>query len=92
MKESTIEDYVINRVKQLGGFTRKVVYQGRTGAPDRWCFFPNGLLLIMEIKRPKKVPKGLQAQEIADLQSMGQFVYSPNTKQAVDDILRRYFP
>lgn len=92
MKESAIETYLINRVAALGGFTRKVTYQGRTGAPDRWCFFPNGLLLIIELKRLQEYPSPLQNQEITDLRSMGQFVYWTNSKLGVDDILEKFFP
>lgn len=48
--EKDIEKYLRERVKQLGGIYRKVVYQGRKGAPDDWCFFPGGKLVIVECK------------------------------------------
>jgi hypothetical protein len=35
MRESTIEDYLVERVKSLGGEVRKVKWIGRHGAPDR---------------------------------------------------------
>ena len=34
MRESTIEDYLVERVKALGGEVRKVKWIGRHGAPD----------------------------------------------------------
>jgi hypothetical protein len=40
MKESTIEDYLVRRVKELGGEVRKVNWQGRKGAPDRLVMLP----------------------------------------------------
>jgi len=35
MRESSIEDYLVRRVKELGGEVRKVQWIGRKGAPDR---------------------------------------------------------
>jgi hypothetical protein len=91
MKESLIEKHTIKRVKELGGFTRKVVYQGRKGSPDRWCFFPGGLLVIVELKATGESPDSQQAQEIADLREMGMNVHWTDSKQGVDEILRCYF-
>lgn len=92
MKESAIETHTIKRVKQLGGFTRKVVYQGRKASPDRWCFFPGGLLVIIELKATGKSPDPQQEDEINTLRATGMNVHWTDSKQGVDDILRRYFP
>ena len=91
MKESTVESHLISRVDTLGGFTRKVTYQGRTKAPDRWCFFPKGLLIIFELKRPKKKPEEGQQIEMDLLRQMGQHVYHADTKERIDEILGMYF-
>jgi hypothetical protein len=91
MKEAPIEDYLDNRVKALGGFTRKVTYQGRKGALDRWCFFPSGLLLIIETKRPGKKPDTHQEEEMENLSRMGQHVYYADSKERVDEILGEWF-
>lgn len=91
MKESTIEDYLDDRVKALDGFTRKVTYQGRKGALDRWCFFPSGLLLIIELKKPKKKPDVHQLQEMENLRRMRQYVYYADSKERVDEILGEHF-
>lgn len=40
MRESTIEQYLVERVKALGGEVRKVRWIGRNGAPDRLVMFP----------------------------------------------------
>jgi hypothetical protein len=40
MRESTIEDYLVKRVKERGGEVRKVTWQGRKGAPDRFVMLP----------------------------------------------------
>jgi hypothetical protein len=40
MRESDIEDYLVKRVKALGGEVRKVKWIGRNGAPDRLVMLP----------------------------------------------------
>lgn len=91
MKESAVEAHLRKRVKELGGFHRKVVYQGRKGSPDDWCFFPGGRLLIVECKRPgvnKLDP--LQEVEIAFLAKHGFAVRWVNTKEHVDELLAEF--
>lgn len=39
-RESTIEQYLVERVKALGGEVRKVKWIGRNGAPDRIVMLP----------------------------------------------------
>jgi hypothetical protein len=73
--EKDIEKYLRDRVKELGGFYRKVVYQDRQGAPDDWCFFPYGKLVIVECKgRGGKVDKH-QSVEHEELRKMGFSVH-----------------
>lgn len=40
MRESTVEAYLVRRVKELGGEVRKVKWIGRIGAPDRLVMVP----------------------------------------------------
>lgn len=90
-KESSVEDYLIAQVKAHGGDTRKVTYQGRKGAPDRWCFFPGNRLLIVECKRPKKNKLDpLQEVEVEWLQGMGFNAGWLNTKEQVDTVIREF--
>ena len=77
--EKDIEKYLRDRVKELGGFYRKVVYQDRQGAPDDWCFFPCGKLVIVECKGPKGRVDRQQVAEREELWKMGfnvHFVFS----------------
>ena len=90
-KESSVEDYLIAQVKAHGGDTRKVTYQGRKGAPDRWCFFPGNRLLIVECKRPKKNKLDpLQEVEVEWLQGMGFNAGWLNSKEQVDTVIREF--
>lgn len=91
-KESSVESYLVAQVKAHGGDTRKVTYQGRKGAPDRWCFFPGGRLLIVECKRPNKNKLDpLQEIEVNWLQGMGFRATWLNTKEQVDEVLKAFF-
>lgn len=92
MKEASIEAHLRKRVKELGGEHRKVTYQGRKGAPDDWCFFPGGKLLIVECKRPgKNHLDPLQVVEIEFLQGMGFKAVWVNTLEDVDRVLLEFF-
>ena len=42
MRESDIEDYLVKRVKAMGGEVRKVQWIGRNSAPDRLVMLPRG--------------------------------------------------
>lgn len=68
-RERDIENYLITRVKVLGGEVRKAQWVGRRGAPDRvvmlpaqrltqtldcaWCN-PKGIAIWIELKAPGK--------------------------------------
>ena len=87
MKESVIEKYLAALAKARGAFVRKVTYQGRKGAPDRWLFYPHGFLLIVELKRPGEKPEPLQLDEMRKLRNAGFYVAWADSKERVDDIL-----
>ena len=92
MKEAGVEKYLRRRVKELGGFHRKVTYQGRKGAPDDWCFFPGGKLLIVECKRPgKNHLDPLQDVEVDILQRTGFKATWVNDIEGVDRVLMEFF-
>lgn len=68
MLERDIEDYLVKRVKAMGGEVRKVQWLGRNSAPDRFVMLPpkfvreagdvlvyEGLGVWVELKNPKTV-------------------------------------
>lgn len=90
MDERTIEAHLRRRVKERGGKHRKVVYQGRNGSPDDWCFFPGGLLLIFECKATGENPRPDQWKEIETLRDMGQLVFVVDSVYSIDSILSNH--
>lgn len=91
VKEKVIEEYLRVEVKKRGGEHRKVLYQGRSGSPDDWCFFPGGKLLIVECKAPGKKPTNQQLEELSWLNSMGFMATWVDSKEAIDLTLKQFF-
>ena len=60
MKESTIENYLVRRCKELGVLCYKFVSPSHRGVPDRVLIFPKGLVTFIELKAPGKSPTALQ--------------------------------
>lgn len=66
MKEVTIEQYLVKRVKQLGGEVRKVKWLDRSKAPDRLVCIPGEffgrtgiytlpIIALVELKNPDTI-------------------------------------
>lgn len=96
IRESDIEDYLVNRVKALGGEVRKVKWIGRRGAPDRLVMLPPVNLtydsspaetIWVELKAPGEKPKPHQAREHQRMREMGQRVEVVDSMKAVDEVL-----
>ena len=87
MRESTIEAYLCERVKDLGGEVRKVKWIGRRGAPDRVVMLPGGLLYWVELKRPGQKAEPHQAREHERMRGMGQRVLVIDSFEAIEALL-----
>ena len=88
MRESVIEDYLVERVKQIGGEVRKVKWIGRRGAPDRLVMLP-GISVWVELKAPGKVAEPHQLREHERMRAMGQNVEVIDSIAGVDKLLGR---
>jgi hypothetical protein len=88
--ESKVVFHLRKRVAELGGFTRKVTYQGRDGAPDEWCFFPGGKLVIVECKAKGGKLAPIQRDEITRLLSYQFSAWVAWSKEDVDEIFKDF--
>lgn len=86
MRENIIEEYLVERVKALGGEVRKLRWVGRRGAPDRLVLLP-GRLLWVELKATGASCEPHQLREHARMERMGQRVAVVDSKIAVDEVL-----
>lgn len=87
MRESQIENYLLDAVAFLGGEIRKVQWIGRNGAPDRVVMLPDGRLLWIELKAPGKTPSPVQLREHAKMARCGQHVHVIDSMEGVDEVL-----
>ena len=101
MRESEIEEYLVNRVKALGGEVRKVKWDGRRSAPDRVVMMPfthyyqGPNTVWVEVKNPETIKtfpadfrEKAQAREHARMRKAGQVVLVLGTFEQVD----QHFP
>ena len=86
MRESTIEQYLVEQVKALGGECRKLRWIGRNGAPDRIVML-NGQVIFIEIKAPGEKAKPHQVREHERMRRMGQRVEAVDSFERVDEVL-----
>ena len=86
MRERDIEKALVAAVKARGGEVRKVVWQGRKGAPDRVVMLP-GALIWVELKAPGKTPTLLQQREHAKMRRMGQRVIVVDSLEQIEGVV-----
>lgn len=82
--EQKIEDYLVRRVKQIGGWAVKFTSSNNWGLPDRICFFPNGTLALVELKAPGRNPSTRQWRIINRLKAYGFLVTVIDSRPRVD--------
>ena len=103
MKESSIESYLVQRVKALGGEVRKVQWIGRKGAPDRLVMLPERNPVLgnafnntywVELKAeglaalfPHTPHERQQHREHERMRSMGQRVVVIDSFEGVESLL-----
>ncbi len=84
MLEQTIEQYLVKRVKELGGKAYKFSSPSNKAVPDRLCCFPKGIIVFVECKAPGKVPTPLQKKVHRNLRKLSHEVLVIDTKEKVD--------
>jgi hypothetical protein len=95
MRERDIEDYLVKRVKAMGGEVRKVQWIGRIGAPDRLVMLPRKVwadgdtthTVWVELKAPGAKPRPSQVREHERMRAMGQCVEVIDSLEGVEELL-----
>ena len=90
MREKEIENYLVKKVKKLGGLCFKFVSPGNAGVPDR-IVIKEGKLIFVELKAPGKEVRALQQFQINRLLKHNQIVYVADSKEKIDLILEQEF-
>lgn len=92
--EKTIEKYLREKTRTLGGLCLKFSSMTETGYPDRIVIFPGGITAFFELKSKGEKPTKLQSLRHDTLREMGFPVYVPDSREQVDeslDELRRLY-
>lgn len=87
-RESEIERYLRRQVEARGGRCVKFNPENNRGWPDRIVLLPGGVLVWVELKRPKGgviAPAQYVAHE--DLRRLGQHVCVVRTQEEVDRLI-----
>lgn len=84
MRESLIEQYLVRRIKLLGGMAEKFT-SGRRSVPDRLVTLPCGRIVFVELKSTGKKPTELQERDHARRRALGCEVMVLDSKEGVDD-------
>jgi hypothetical protein len=83
VRESTVEQYFIRRVREAGGLQRKFVSPGHKGVPDRIAVF-DGRVSFVELKAPGKFLRPDQTREHLKLHKMKCRLYVIDSKEGVE--------
>jgi len=84
MRESKIEAYLRQRVKEAGGLCWKFTSPGLVGVPDRIVVMPGGRVYFVELKAADGVLSEVQHRRRDDLEKRGAQVWAINSIERVD--------
>lgn len=84
MREKTIENYLVARVKSRSGLCIKFPPLFLAGFPDRIVLLPGGRFYLVELKSPTGVLSKVQMRFHSVLQDLGFTVHVLNSKEQID--------
>ena len=87
MRESSIESYLVRKVKDHGGLCFKFVSPGNPGVPDRIILLPGGRIAFAELKAPGRPLRPLQRRRKAQLEALGFRVYVIDNQEQIGGVL-----
>lgn len=85
-REASIEKYLTNKIKSIGGKCYKFVSPGYSGMPDRIAVC-SGFVMFIEVKRPGAKPRKLQSDRHLELQKLGAETATVSTKEEVNRVV-----
>ncbi|MGD1831016.1 MAG: VRR-NUC domain-containing protein [Spirochaetaceae bacterium] len=88
VKESDIENYLVKKIAALGGKAIKFNPHNNRGLPDRICFVPGGVLILVELKRPGAKPRKNQLRQLEWFRKLGFQATWVDTKVKVDELIK----
>lgn len=90
MGESVIEEFLVREINRRQGLALKLLSPNMAGLPDRLVLLPEGILFFAELKAKGKKPRPLQRAVHRKLQALGFPVYTLDSKEGVQEVLKQY--
>ena len=90
VSEKSIEEYLRDQVRKIGGRAYKFISPGNAGVPDRLVILPGGDLFFVELKAPGGKTTKLQNKRIKEIAMLGRVVFIADSKEEIDRILALY--
>jgi hypothetical protein len=87
MRERDIEEYLVKRVKAMGGIAYKFTSPQRVNVPDRIVALPGLAVVFVELKAPGVKPNQGQLREHTRLRELGQCVVVIDSLAGVEELL-----
>ena len=87
MDEKTLEQKLVQAVKNMGGLCLKFVSPGFDGVPDRIILLPHKHMAFVEIKTTGLKMRSLQVRRKRQLESLGFSVYCLDRPEQIGVIL-----
>ncbi|HCY2339604.1 TPA: VRR-NUC domain-containing protein [Escherichia coli] len=90
--EGKIQKYAKDRFEAIGGLVRKIVYEGRNGAPDLLVILPDGIIWFVEVKKDENTkPDPHQLREHERMRRRGANVFVVGSFKQIDDLIANYY-
>jgi hypothetical protein len=90
MRESAIEAYLRDKVREIGGKAYKFISPGNSGVPDRLVLLPAGRCIFIELKAPGKEPTAMQGLQHRKIRELGFTVLIIDSKEKVDEFINAH--
>lgn len=88
IREKDIENYLVKKVKELGGVAYKFTSPSRRSVPDRLVVCPGNRIAFVEVKRPGNTPTQAQQREMQKLADLGCVVTWVDSYDLVDEFIK----
>lgn len=90
MTEKQVDTYLKQEVKKLGGWCLKMPCEHVSGLPDRLCLLPDSIMFFAELKATGETSRKLQVVMQNKLKKLGFDVYELDSKEAINETLKKY--
>lgn len=91
MRESSIESYLVRKVREHGGLCYKFISPGNPGVPDRIVITPSGRIVFVELKTEVGRLAKIQKWQRSEMEKRGADVRVLYGMDEVKEFLREVF-